>query len=157
VTDPSEAIAVVRIGAAVWRAIAPWKRLKQARNRRRARRGLQPLPITHEDEKMLPKGTMTYTGLAVTAIGFGLRLAGVGECAPIDAVIDQAAAAAHACVDPGVIDRLVQGANEVLEAGGMLLATLGRLRAAKREALAVGAAKREALAVGAATAATSGR
>lgn len=119
----------ISIGEAVWRAIAPWKRFKQWRNKRRARRGLPPLPITSEDEKMLPKGTMTYTGIAVTAVGFGLHLLGIGEC-----TADQMATAVQACVDPTLIDRAANAINELVEIFGLVLTAVGKRRSMKREA-----------------------
>ena len=125
----------VAAGEAIWRAIAPWKRIKRARNKRRARLGKPLLTITEEDEKMLPKGSMTYTGIAVTAIGVGLRIFGVGECS-----VEEMATAAQACVDPTLIDRAAGAVNELFEVGGLLLAAIGRRRAAKREAAALSAA-----------------
>lgn len=119
----------VAAGEAIWRAIAPWKRIKQLRNRRRARRGLPLIPITQEDEKMLPRGTMTYTGIAVTAIGVGLRVFGIGECS-----VEEMATAVQACVDPTLIDRLASAVNELFEVGGLIVAAIGKRRAAKREA-----------------------
>jgi len=58
-------ISIISFGATVWRALKPWKRLKVLRNKRRAKRGKPPLPITEEDELMFPKGTQTYTGIAI--------------------------------------------------------------------------------------------
>lgn len=126
---------IVDIGEAVWRRFRPWRRLKEARNKRRARRGEPLLPITEEDDQVLPKGSMTYTGVAAIAVGFGLRVAGVGECS-----VEEMATAAQACVDPQLVDRAIGAVNELLEVGGILLATFGRRRAAKREAVLVASA-----------------
>lgn len=59
----------VSIGAAIWRAVRPWQRLKILRNKRRARLGKPLLPITQEDYSMLPNGTATYTGAAIAGAG----------------------------------------------------------------------------------------
>jgi hypothetical protein len=120
---------IVDLGEAAWRKAAPWKRLKKAINKRRVRRGKDPLPITDEDEKMLPKNTLTYAGIAGVVIGFGLQLFGVATCTP-----DEVAAGAQACVDPTAIDRLVNGINEALIGGGSIVAGIGRARAEKRHA-----------------------
>jgi hypothetical protein len=120
---------VVQFGFDVWTAVRPWRRLKVWRNKKRAAKGLPLLPITQEDDSMLPKGSMTYTGIAVTAAGVVLRVMGVGECSA-----EEMATAAQACVDPVLLDRVAASVNELFEIGGLLLATLGRRRAAKREA-----------------------
>lgn len=78
---------------------------------------------------MLPRGTMTYTGIAVTAIGVGLRVFGIGECS-----VEEMATAVQACVDPTLIDRLASAVNELFEVGGLIVAAIGKRRAAKREA-----------------------
>jgi hypothetical protein len=119
----------VAVGEAVWRAIAPWKRIKQARNKRRKRLGKVLLPITEDDDKMLPKHFMTGGGIVAVAIGFVLTIVGVGECSPQDV-----AEAVQSCVAPGTVDRVVAGLNDVLVGGGAVVTALGKKRAMKREA-----------------------
>ena len=128
------AAGIVEFGAAVWREIRPWRRIKILRNRRREKRGLPPLPLDEEDLKVLPKGSMTYVGIATTAIGVGLRVFGIGECS-----VEEMATSVTACVDPTIIDRAATAVNELFEIGGLLLAAIGRRRAAKREAAALAA------------------
>lgn len=78
----------IKIGSALWRAAQPWKRLKRVRNRRRKRLGLPLLPITQEDDKMFPKGTMTKSGAVIAmlgpVIGLVLGMLGVGSSCPAD-------------------------------------------------------------------------
>jgi hypothetical protein len=123
-------VATVRIGEAVWRAIAPVKLIKQARNRRRVRRGLPPIPITQEDETMFKQGTMTYTGTGIAAFGpmitMGLQMFGIGECTP--------EALEMGCIGASAIT----GAIVTLVGAGV--AVLGKIRAAKRERQAIAAA-----------------
>ena len=69
----------VTIGWKIWTTVRPWKRLKEARNRRRERKGIPPLPITEEDDLMLPKGTQTYTGLAILILTPLVAKYGIGS------------------------------------------------------------------------------
>jgi hypothetical protein len=123
----------VSIGFKVWTTVKPWRRLKQARNRRRARLGKPPLIITEDDDNMLPKGTMTYTGAAgaiitpiVTTV---LTAAGIGECT-----------AAELAADPSCVGAS-QLAGALITAGFAIIAVLGRKRAAKNHAAELEAAK----------------
>ena len=82
----ARAFDVVRTGEQVWRAIAPGRRIKTWRNKRRARKGKPLLEYNEGDFDMLPQGTMTNTGAVgamvtpvVTSVLVGL---GVGECTP---------------------------------------------------------------------------
>lgn len=115
--------ATVKVGEAIWRAIAPWKRLKQARNKRRARLGKPLLKITEEDETMLPKGTMTHTGTGIAAAGpivaMVLTGIGIGECTP--------EAADMGCVGASQI------AGALVTLVGAVLAIVGKVRASARE------------------------
>jgi len=67
------------IGWKIWTTVRPWRRLKEARNRSRARKGKSPLPITEEDDLMLPKGTQTYTGLAILILTPLVAKYGIGS------------------------------------------------------------------------------
>jgi len=67
------------IGWKIWTTIRPWRRLKEARNARRKRKGIPPLPITEEDDLMLPKGTQTYTGLAILILTPLVAKYGIGS------------------------------------------------------------------------------
>lgn len=136
----------VAVGEAIWRAIAPVKLIKQARNKRRARLGKPLLPITEEDYTMLPQGTATHTGAAlagsspfvgliVTALvpHIAEKIAAVGF-APL-----QCAAEATNCITAGQLAfALVSGAVAV--AGGAL-ASWGRRRAERRHVAEVAAVK----------------
>lgn len=125
--------ATVAAGEAIWRAIAPVKLVKQARNKRRARLGKPLLPITNEDEKMLPNGTMTHTGGALAGAGpiimFVLQMIGVGECTP-------------EAVDMGCVGS-AQITGAIVTIGGAVLVIIGRLRAKRAAAAELAAAKAE--------------
>lgn len=71
--------AVVKLGYDIWTAVRPWRRLKAARNRRRLKKGRELLPITEEDDLMFPKGTQTYTGIAVLLLTPLAAKYGVGD------------------------------------------------------------------------------
>jgi len=56
---------LIKLGWSIWTTFKPWRRLKSARNKRRARLGKPLLLIDEGDDNMFPKGTQTYTGIAV--------------------------------------------------------------------------------------------
>lgn len=135
----------VAVGEAVWRAIAPWKRLKQLRNKRRARIGKPLLPITEEDEKMLPAGTATHTGagIAISSPIVGMVVIAFiphieQKIAEIGFAPMQCAVEAVNCVTAGQLAiGLVSG---LVAVGGGALASYGRKRAEKRHAEQMAAA-----------------
>lgn len=60
----------VEAGLDLWLKYRPWLRMRvlirNAVNKRRARLGKEPLPpFTKETLTMIPKGVMTYTGIAI--------------------------------------------------------------------------------------------
>jgi hypothetical protein len=141
-------VGTVAVGEAIWRAIAPWKRFKQLRNKRRARLGKPLLPITDEDLKMLPSGTATHTGagIAISSPFVGMI---VNAFVPHieNAIVNigfapaMCAPEAASCVTAGQLAiGLVAG---VVAMAGGALASWGRKRAEKRHTaeLAAAAAK----------------
>lgn len=116
--DPVDA---VFWGVRVWRAFRPWRRLKIARNKRRARLGKPLLPIEDDDMNLFPSGTMTKTGGIVAMITAVLvvllhRL-GIGECSP------DALAAMPTCVGA------TEMAGMIVTLGAGVLVWVGRNRA----------------------------
>lgn len=65
-------------GWKIWTTVQPWRRLKKARNKWRAKKGKPLLSITAEDDNVLPKGTQTYTGIAVLLLTPLVAKYGVG-------------------------------------------------------------------------------
>lgn len=123
----------ISLGFKIWTTVKPWRRLKEARNRRRARLGKPPLTITEEDDAMLPNGTMTYTGavgaIATPVVVTVLNLFGVGECTLAEVTLDPS------CVGS------TQLAGMLITAAFGILAIVGRKRAAARHAAELAASK----------------
>lgn len=123
----------VSIGYSIWTTLKPWRRLKIARNKRRARLGKPLLPLTEDDLSMLPNGTMTYTGaigaIATPIVTTALSMIGVGECTPDELLLD-----------PGCVGG-AQLAGMLITAAFGIVAVIGRKRASKNAALAIAAAK----------------
>jgi len=69
--------------ARLWLLIKPVKRIRRWRNKRRLKKGLQPIDINKEVE-MFPKGTMTYTGIAVMVLSFLLKFLDLGDISAED-------------------------------------------------------------------------
>lgn len=137
---------IVDIGEAAWRKVAPWKRLKRARNRWRERRGLPPIPITDEDDKMLPQGKATYTGAALGAVSpfIGFVVAALSpplENAIVALNIAPAMCAIEdtSCVTAGMM--AVAVATGVLTSVASWLVAWGRRRAERRHEAELSAAK----------------
>lgn len=136
----------VSVGEAIWRAIAPVKLIKQARNKRRARLGKPLLPITEEDYTMLPQGTATHSGAALAGssplIGLAItafvpvieqKIAELG-IAPLECAVE-----AVKCVTAG---QLAFGlASGVVAVAGGALASWGRRRAERRHVAELAAVK----------------
>ena len=115
--------ATVSIGAAIWREIAPGRRIKIARNKRRARKGKPLLPLSDEDFQMLPNNTMTPTGgfiaVASPIAAQILVTMGVGECTP--ETLEAGCVGATQIV--GIVGSII---------GGVLI-LVGKLRSMRRE------------------------
>lgn len=129
----------VAVGEAVWRAIAPVKLIKRALNVRRKRLGKPLLPITKEDETMLPAGKATHTGAAIAASGPVVGFLIAAFVPPVENFLASSGFApvmcapeAPSCVTAGMLAfGLVTG---LVTAGGSALASWGRKRAEKRHA-----------------------
>lgn len=135
----------VAVGEAIWKAIRPWRRLKIARNKRRARLGKPLLPIEPEDYTMLPKGSATYTGIGVSVAGIPVGFLVAPLTNYVESLIVSANLAPATCAPE--IDTCVPAATMALglvmgafTALGGAISTWGRKRAAKREAEAAAAA-----------------
>lgn len=128
--------AAIEFGRAIWLTFRPWRRLKIALNTRRARLGKPLLPITSEDDLMLPNGKGTYTGIAIGALGpvvAGLIVSsGIAPetCAP----------EAANCVPAGVLAAVLVGG--AITAVGNGIAWWGRRRAESRHAAELSAAQK---------------
>jgi hypothetical protein len=123
----------VSLGYKVWTMVRPWRRLKIALNKRRARLGKPLLPITEDDDNMLPNGTMTYTGaagaIATPIVTTLLTASGIGECA-----------AAELAANPQCVGAS-QLAGMLITAAFGIVAVIGRKRAAARHAAELAAAQ----------------
>lgn len=118
--------------AKLWMVVKPIKRIKEARQRRKAaRQGVEfsSEKIEYEVTEIEPmlKGKLTYTGILATAVGAMLGWIGLGDCTPDmlaqygPEACEQAQAVAFELVD------------KVLVAAGLVVAVVGRIRAARRE------------------------
>lgn len=128
---------IVELGAAAWREARPWRRLKIARNKRRARLGKPLLPLNEGDFDVLPQGKATYTGIGITVASPFISIA-VNAISPVleNAIINIGMAPAMCeqadpnCVSAGMLAvTLVTGA---ITAIGAYVAKWGRARAEKR-------------------------
>ena len=65
-------------------------------------------------------GKKTYLGIAAVAVGLVLSWFGIGECAPdaVDCVTSEA-----------LTQKIMASVDQVLQVGGLLLATYGRAKA----------------------------
>lgn len=106
----------------IWLLVKPWRRIKQARNRRRARLGKPLLTISEADDMLFPQGTMTKTGAGIAVLGpvvtAVLQAFGIGECTP--------EAIAMGCLGAS------QFSGIAISILGGVIAWLGRNRAEKR-------------------------
>jgi hypothetical protein len=138
-------VGTVAVGERIWRAIAPVKLVKQALNKRRKRLGKPLLPLTQDDETMLPNGTATQTGAAIAGssplIGLVVtmvvpaieqKILAIG-LAPVECALEAAN-----CVTAGQLAfGLVSG---VVAMAGGAIASWGRRRAQKRHEAELAAA-----------------
>ena len=138
--------ATIRIGAAIWRAVAPWRRLKMLRNKRRARLGKPLLPITREDDLMLPNGSATYTGAGITVAALPIGIAVTVLSPKLTNLIIAAGMAPEMC-SPDAANCVSASAMSIALITGVVstlgawLVAWGRKRAEKRHDAELAAAK----------------
>ncbi|MEO8466226.1 MAG: hypothetical protein ABI640_12855 [Gammaproteobacteria bacterium] len=82
----------VAVGRAIWLTLRPWRRLKVALNKRRARLGKPLLKLSEDDMELIPSGTFTKgaagAAIATQVVTLALNSVGVGECTAAEVIMD---------------------------------------------------------------------